>query len=242
MASPYVLIDFENVQPKELGRLVPGSFRIKVFLGQNQTRLMLDIVQALQPFGHEAEYIQIQGSGPDAVDFHIAFYIGQIAASEPGATFTIVSKDKGFDPLVRHLEQRGIGCKRVLELPESIASTPQISGPAAIAEVKPKAAQAPAKPKSAPVIPKAKSTPSPSDAKAIAKQAQLLATTKNRVKTVVEYLKKSTKPAKLATLRTSIKSWFKPAIDDNAVDAILQSLTDSKKLAVAGTKVTYSLG
>ena len=106
MSKPYVLIDFENVQPKTLDRLQPGSVRIKVFLGQHQNRLMLELVQALQPFGADAEYIAIQGSGPDAVDFHIAFYIGRLAAGDPGATFTIISRDKGCDPLVRHLVGR----------------------------------------------------------------------------------------------------------------------------------------
>ena len=83
MATPYYLIDFENVQPKALDRLQPGTSRIKVFLGQHQTKLMLDLVQALQPFGADAEYIPITGSGPDAVDFHIAYYIGRLSASEP---------------------------------------------------------------------------------------------------------------------------------------------------------------
>ena len=127
MSKPYVLIDFENVQPKTLDRLQPGAVRIKVFLGQHQNRLMLDLVQALQPFGADAEYIAIQGSGPDAVDFHIAFYIGRLAAAEPGAAFTIISRDRGFDPLVRHLVGLGIECQRIPD----IEGTPAPAKPAA---------------------------------------------------------------------------------------------------------------
>ena len=114
MSKPYVLIDFENVQPKTLDRLQPGAVRIKVFLGQHQTRLMLELVQALQPFGADAEYIAIQGSGPDAVDFHIAFYIGRLAAADPGAAFTIVSRDKGFDPLVRRAPALSAPARRLV--------------------------------------------------------------------------------------------------------------------------------
>ena len=51
-----------------------------------------------------------------------------------------------------------------------------------------------------------------------------------------------TKPASLSTLRSSIKAFFQPALDEKAVEAVLQSLKDSKKVAVAGTKVSYSLG
>lgn len=53
----YVLIDFENVQPKDLGLLAGGPFKIKVFVGKKQNRMPLDLVCALQPFGSEAEYI-----------------------------------------------------------------------------------------------------------------------------------------------------------------------------------------
>ena len=128
MGKPYYLIDFENVQPKALDRLRVGESCIKVFLGQQQTKLMLDLVQALQPFGADAEYIAISGSGPDAVDFHIAFYIGQLSAAEPSSTFRIISKDKGFDPLVRHLNARGITCQRLAEIP--VDATKTLSGTA----------------------------------------------------------------------------------------------------------------
>lgn len=232
MSKPYVLIDFENVQPKTLDRLQPGAVRIKVFLGQHQTRLMLELVQALQPFGADAEYIAIQGNGPDAVDFHIAFYIGRLAAAEPGASFTIVSKDKGFDPLVRHLVGIGIPCQRVPEIEGSpVAAKPAAKKAAkAVQKAVPKVAakkaparQAPAKPASAPA------------AKSAAKG------TTTRTAEVIARLKKSSKPAKMTTLRSSIKSWFKPALDDKAVDAIVQSLQSSKAIAVDGTKVSYAL-
>lgn len=233
MSLPFVLIDFENVQPKILERLRPGSFRVKVFLGQHQSKLMLELVQRLQPFGSDAEYIQIQGSGPDAVDFHIAFYIGQLAAVEPATTFTIVSKDRGFDPLVRHLALRGIDCRRLPELPELVAAGPaQAAAPAAPIAVKPKAAKP---------VAKAKQSPPVAAAKAPAKKAASASTTRARAKAVIEHLRKSTKPAKLSTLRSSIKAWFKPALDDKSVDAILQSLQDSKKVSVSGAKVSYSL-
>jgi hypothetical protein len=242
MATPFFLIDFENVQPKALNRLQPGTAQIKVFLGQHQSRLMLELVQALQPFGTDAEYIQIQGSGPDAVDFHIAFYIGRLAASHPAASFTIVSKDRGFDPLVKHLGTLGIACKRVPEIPDTAAG-------AIAAPVKPKPAkQSPVKkatkkltiivdpPKSAAAV---KTTVAPSTT---AKPAIAPATTaKARATLVMSWLQKASKPATLATLRSTIRARFNPPLDDKQVAAVIQSLKDSKKIAVLGTKVTYAL-
>ena len=248
MSKPYVLIDFENVQPKTLDRLQPGSVRIKVFLGQHQNRLMLELVQALQPFGADAEYIAIQGSGPDAVDFHIAFYIGRLAAGDPGATFTIVSRDKGFDPLVRHLVGLGITCQRIPDIDGTPAAAKPATKKAAkvvqktvpkVAAKKAPAKQAPAKqaaPKAA--APKQAATPAP-----VAKTAAPSAAkgTPTRVAEVVARLKKSSKPAKMTTLRSSIKSWFKPALDEKAVDAIVQALQGSGQIKVDGTKVAYAL-
>lgn len=241
MSKPYVLIDFENVQPKTLDRLQPGAVRIKVFLGQHQTRLMLELVQALQPFGADAEYIAIQGSGPDAVDFHIAFYIGRLAAAEPGAAFTIISRDRGFDPLVRHLVGLGIECQRIPD----IEGTPAPARPAAkkAAKAVQKTAQK--------AVPKVAAKKAPAK-QAAAKQAAASASiakaapsaakgTPTRVAEVVARLRKSSKPARISTLRSSIKTWFKPALDDKAVDAIVQSLQSSAAIAVDGTKVSYAL-
>lgn len=237
MTKPYFLIDFENVQPKALDRLLPGSSRIKVFLGQHQTKLMLELVQALQPFGTDAEYIAIQGSGPDAVDFHIAFYIGRLASTEPGAEFNIISKDRGFDPLVRHLNGLGIVCRRLPEIPGASPPVTAAAPAAATKTVKPvkKAAakKAAAKNVTVTVMPKVgAATPAPAKG----------TTTRARVPEVIALLKKSTKPAKLSSLKSAIKSWFKPALEDKAVDALVQGLQTSKKIAVTGTKVTYSLG
>ena len=121
MKSKFVLIDFENVQPKNLGTLSSQAVRVKIFLGSNQGKIPVAMAQAVQIFGPDAEYIQIEGNGSNALDFHIAYYIGRLAAEHPGSTFRIVSKDSGFDPLIRHLRVKGISCQRTKCLPESTA-------------------------------------------------------------------------------------------------------------------------
>ena len=111
-----ILIDFENVQPKDLAQLRGRPFKTKVFCGANQTKVPLDLAAELQTLGPDAEYIRIQGTGPNALDFHIAYYIGHLSTELPGATFHIVSKDKGFDPLIKHLKTQNITCNRLSSL------------------------------------------------------------------------------------------------------------------------------
>lgn len=107
-----ILIDFENVQPGNLARLHGRDFKIKVFLGPNQTKLPTDTVLGIQPFGPNAQYIRIEGTGHNALDFHIAYYIGRLSAECPDAEFHIISKDTGFDPLIKHLKAQNIVCRR----------------------------------------------------------------------------------------------------------------------------------
>ena len=112
MKTEFVLVDFENVQPKTLSPLRPGPCKIKVFVGANQSKIPFELARALQVFGPDAEYIQIDGHGRNALDFHIAYYIGRLTAENPGASFHVISKDTGFDPLIKHLKAQGVFSQR----------------------------------------------------------------------------------------------------------------------------------
>lgn len=108
MNTNYVLLDYENVQPVDLGLLRDGPFKIRVFLGPNQARIPVSLATALQAFGRNAEYVVLESAGSNALDFHIAYYLGVLSAQEPSALFHIISKDSGFDPLIKHLRSKGV--------------------------------------------------------------------------------------------------------------------------------------
>jgi hypothetical protein len=108
----YVLIDYENVQPTDLAMLRDGPFKVKVFLGANQAKIPVALAAALQGLGANAEYIPLASSGSNALDFHIAYYVGVLSAQDSSAFFHIISKDTGFDPLVKHLKEKGVLAQR----------------------------------------------------------------------------------------------------------------------------------
>jgi len=108
MRTNYVLIDYENVQPSALSVLEKEHFKVIVFVGANQAKVTFDVAAQLQRLGPSASYVKISGNGPNALDFHIAYYIGHLAAAEPDAYFHIISKDTGFDPLIVHLKTKKI--------------------------------------------------------------------------------------------------------------------------------------
>lgn len=118
MPTNYVLIDFENVRPKNLEVLSQHPFKVLVFVGASQAKIPFDLAEAMQKLGDDARYVKISGNGNNALDFHIAFYIGQLSIQEPEAYFHIISKDTGFDPLIKHLKGRKIKVQRERDLAE----------------------------------------------------------------------------------------------------------------------------
>ena len=119
MRKHYILIDYENVQTKSLTVLqgAPNqAFRIMVFVGANQSKIPIELVSSMQSFGEKAEYVQITGSGRNALDFHIAYYLGALTERDPKANFHVISKDTGYDQLIKHLKAMRINVARQKDL------------------------------------------------------------------------------------------------------------------------------
>ena len=121
----FVLIDYENVQPEVMGSLDREDFNVIVFVGASQAKVSYSTASVLQQMGDRASYVKVAGHGSNALDFHIAYYIGQLSAKDPSAHFHIVSKDTGFDPLIEHLRGKKIRAHRSksvseMELPKDL--------------------------------------------------------------------------------------------------------------------------
>lgn len=113
MSVTHILVDFENVPIKSLPIFDSDAFRICIFLGPNNKSLNADVVKQLHQFGNRAEYITLEKSGKNALDFYIAFYLGRLSAVNPGDKFQIISKDQGFETLIEHLQAKGIDAIRM---------------------------------------------------------------------------------------------------------------------------------
>jgi hypothetical protein len=118
LASHHILIDFENVQPKNLELLTGHPFEVYVFCGANQTRVPIELASALQQLGSNGHYVRLSGNGRNALDFHIAWYLGTLCREHSDGTFHVISRDRGFDPLLAHLKNRNIEALRHEDLAE----------------------------------------------------------------------------------------------------------------------------
>ena len=110
MKEIHVLLDFENVQPsmEDLATLVPGLTDVWLFHGPQEVK------QAQQIAGAHSHVTLVprSGEGKNALDFHLSFYLGYVAAKHPDAQLVVVSNDKGYDPMIAHTKLLGFTAAR----------------------------------------------------------------------------------------------------------------------------------
>lgn len=215
MKTNYVLVDYENIQVKSLTLLKDECFRVRVFLGPNNTKLPIELVLAMQDLGERAEYIVLETSGRNALDFHIAYYLGVLASAEPLSFFHIISKDTGFDPLIQYLKSKKILAARsasIEEMPCFKAPLSAIPQPVIATEQKSNSVQ-----------------PKP--------------TQEELIKMAVDDLikRKASKPRTPKTLRSTIHARCGKDILSSDIDAVYEALVKQGYVKVEGTRITYAL-
>lgn len=117
MDQKLLLVDFENVQQIDFSRL-DDTFQVVIFVGASQKSIPIELVTQAQRLGNRVRWQQVEGNGSNALDFFIAYQLGCIAETSPQTHCIVLSKDKGFDPLLRYLTKTGFRCKRVNSLLE----------------------------------------------------------------------------------------------------------------------------
>jgi hypothetical protein len=117
MTDKRLLVDFENVQQIDLARL-DASFRVTIFLGVSQRSIPISLVTDAQKLGTRVDWRQVDASGRNALDFFIAHELGRIAERETHVECIVLSRDTGFDPLLRHLNKNGLTCRRIGSITE----------------------------------------------------------------------------------------------------------------------------
>ena len=215
MKTNYVLIDYENVQVKSLGLLRDEHFRIYVFLGPSNMKLHKDLVLAMHEFGERAEYVELEVSGKNALDFHLAYFLGAVSTTDPAGYFHLISKDTGFDPLVNYLKSKEILCSRS----ESIEAMPCF--------VKPAGHGAPPEAQAAPSVP----------------TVDVAASGDPLMKLVLDDLskRKSAKPRTPKTLKSTMQARCGGEVSVDRIEALYTALLERGYVRVEGTKLSYSL-
>lgn len=108
----HVFVDLENVKRIEASVLNDKHVRLHLFLGPQNKKLDVDVVEKLLEHAQAVQMVRSPKAGKNALDFVLAYHLGQAAQTDPKGYFHIVSKDTGFDALVELLKSRQVKVRR----------------------------------------------------------------------------------------------------------------------------------
>jgi hypothetical protein len=210
------------VQP-DLSLLANSSYKVKVFFGakQQEGRVSFKLLDAMLALGGNVEPVKVMRSGSNAVDMHIAYFIGRLIEKEPDAVLHIISADTDFDPLAEYLRANGVSCHRS----KTIAELTKKAAPVKQSPPRQRPSRAAAAPKSPPAAKKPAS---------------------DRLAAIIRHLHAmSGKPGTRKKLAQTIGTFLKQHGGEQpaaVVESHIDELIRLKYVSQSGTKVAYHLG
>jgi hypothetical protein len=231
ISKRYLLIDFENINKIDLSH-IDDDLQVMVFVGCSQKCVSFDLIQGTQRLGTRLEWIKVDGAAKNALDFHIAYYLGYRFTQSPTAECFVLSNDTGFDPLIQHLEKRKLHCKRISSVDELKAKpspTPKPKPPLPPTPLTPLKTPAVVKPLVKPTLP----TPP---------QTSPQVSPSTPYNQVVDALKQSAKnrPKTRAALEHHVSDLCKKKLPEAEVKQLVSRLISKGLVVMAGeSKITY---
>ena len=236
----HLLVDWENVQPKgdELKALVPEGTDVWLFHGPHQT---VDASGHQQVYGAEqVTQIPRTGSGRNALDFQLAYYVGYISARQPEGTFVVVSNDQGYEPMLEHARELGFDAQRCgfRRMPTPPAAPP-VPKSSPLPQPTPPSAANPAGEGTVKTTPKA-AAPQRPPAKAAPTRTQATRADVQQLLSQLDGLAPSQRPAQKDELLVLLQSWLgEPSARSPRTSHALAQLQARKRVVVKGDAVSY---
>ena len=236
----HLLVDWENVQPKgdELKALVPEGTDVWLFHGPHQT---VDASGHQQVYGAEqVTQIPRTGSGRNALDFQLAYYVGYISARQPEGTFVVVSNDQGYEPMLEHARELGFDAQRCgfRRMPTPPAAPP-VPKSSPLPQPTPPSAANPAGEVTVKTTPKA-AAPQRPPAKAAPTRTQATRADVLQVLAQLDGLASPQRPAQKDELLVLLQSWLgEPSARSPRTSHALAQLQARKRVVVKGDAVSY---
>ena len=236
----HLLVDWENVQPKgdELKALVPEGTDVWLFHGPHQT---VDASGHQQVYGAEqVTQIPRTGSGRNALDFQLAYYVGYISARQPEGTFVVVSNDQGYEPMLEHARELGFDAQRCgfRRMPTPPAAPP-VPKSSPLPQPTPPSAANPAGEVTVKTTPKA-AAPQRPPAKAAPTRTQATRADVQQLLSQLDGLAPSQRPEQKDVLLVLLQNWLgEPSARSPRTSHALAQLQARKRVVVKGDAVSY---
>lgn len=246
----HVLVDLENNQPTldDVRALVPDMTDVWLFHSGKQSKHL----EGYAPLGSRQMAVPISRPGKNSLDFHLSFYLGYIAAKNPGARLVVVAIDGGYAPMIEHaVKTLGFDVNRVSNKPPAMKkkAAKKAATPAAkAAKKKPAAAETKKKPPAVKSASKKQPAVKVPPAKAAAKKtvpavkkAVAVAADDKQTERLVKGLRKmgAKAPTRAKAYRQHLKSMLGKGATDSAVETAAAVLAKRGIATIDGNAVKY---
>lgn len=108
----HVFVDYENVHQLDHSVIGTKAVCFTLLMGAKQTKVDAVVMERIMERAASVQLVRLTTTGKNALDFTIAYYVGRAVITDPTGYFHIVSRDKGYDPLIEHLRSRHIRAYR----------------------------------------------------------------------------------------------------------------------------------
>ncbi len=115
MTGVILFVDLENC-PRPAWAKIPRDALVKIFIGAGVPKDVMKLAKRFRGLEARNQQYRVVTGRKNALDFHIAYYLGQTVLEAPRATMVILSKDKGLDALLQYMRNSGVRCCRVSDL------------------------------------------------------------------------------------------------------------------------------
>jgi hypothetical protein len=232
-----IFIDFENVQ-KINDELLSAETRLFIIVGLTQDDKAFAFAKKLFGKVSSIELIKVPGRGPNALDFFITFYLGKYIEDIKSGKIIIHSNDTGYDPLIKHLSDKGIFIER-----RTFQDTKKPAKSAEPRARRTRAAPVVPPPPPVPPAPQAASTPPPARLPA---NKVPIADDESYMR-IFGYLteqtarEKAKRPRKEKTLINQLYSHFAQSIEEEKIRQSVNRLIAEKHIELLDNKVKYNI-
>lgn len=218
-----LFVDFENVPKVDLGAL-PADVAVPFFFGASQRTVPTVFLKEALKLGERFVPIDVEGQGKNALDFHIAFYLGEYLQAAPAAECVILSRDKGFDPLVKHLVGRGFKVRRVGAIGDAFVAPVPVAASTRARAAKPRGSR-----RSTVAAPQA----------VVARSTDCAGSDLDRAKAQLRRMPARNLPRRRPRLVAMLTSYFAKKLDTAAVERLVDALIVNGAVLEAGGALTY---
>ena len=112
------LVDFENVKSDGLNGIsnLKDNDRVFLFYSVNADKITFALHKKINESLAHINYFKVEVGQKNALDFQLVTYLGYLINENKNDEYVIVSRDNGFQPVIKWWQKRGIRISLVADL------------------------------------------------------------------------------------------------------------------------------